>query len=161
MEADFSGNIIEILQQLPATKASVQFTCRRCGIRSIQAAVFIDVPNIISLDLSDNSISMDELVSGVFRGSYHNNSYTAIALRNLNLSHNTLVSLDENVFRFTPHLIILNLSYNSLNRLDESITTALSLLPSLNVTIFLYTVEEIIVIVIFCITASRFILYWH
>lgn len=53
----FSGNEINRLQQLPATIATIFFSCRHCNLTEIIAGSFIDVPNIVRLDLSWNELT--------------------------------------------------------------------------------------------------------
>lgn len=124
--ASFSGNTIDILQQLPSTNATLSFACRHCGIKHLQAPTFMDVPNIVSLDLAYNEITNDELTPDVFRGPYHITSYEPIALVELDLSHNKLTSLDRRIFEHTPNITKLNLSWNSFNVLDNPTTMALA-----------------------------------
>uniref|UniRef100_A0A1I8PC18 LRRCT domain-containing protein n=1 Tax=Stomoxys calcitrans TaxID=35570 RepID=A0A1I8PC18_STOCA len=124
--ASFSGNTIELLQQLPATNATLSFACRHCGIKYLQSPTFMDVPNIVALDLAYNTITAEELIPDVFRGPYHLNSYESIALIELDLSHNHLQSLDRHLFQHTPNLTILNLGHNNFKTLDTPTTAALS-----------------------------------
>ncbi|XP_061397273.1 chondroadherin, partial [Musca vetustissima] len=124
--ASFSGNTIELLQQIPTTNATLSFACRHCGIKYLQSPTFMDVPNIISLDLAYNAITTDELIPDVFRGPYHVSSYEPIALAELDLSHNHLQSLDRLLFQHTPNLTKLNLAHNNLQILDYPTTAALS-----------------------------------
>ncbi|XP_065372008.1 P-granule-associated novel protein 1 [Calliphora vicina] len=124
--ASFSGNTIDILQQLPSTNSTLSFACRHCGIKHLQAPTFMDVPNIISLDLAYNEITNDELTPDVFRGPYHITSYEPIALKELDLSHNKLSSLDRRIFEHTPNITKLNLSWNDFKVLDNPTTMALA-----------------------------------
>ncbi|KAI8130787.1 hypothetical protein FF38_00426 [Lucilia cuprina] len=129
--ASFSGNTIDILQQLPSTNGTLSFACRHCGIKHLQVPTFMDVPNIISLDLAYNEITNDELTPDVFRGPYHITSYEPIALIELDLSHNKLNSLDRRIFEHTPNITKLNLSWNSFRVLDNPTTMALASASSL------------------------------
>ncbi|XP_053946573.1 leucine-rich repeat-containing protein 70 [Anastrepha ludens] len=124
--ATFSGNSIELLQQLPATNATLTFSCRHCGIKYLQAPTFMDVPYIRRLDLSWNEITSDELTPDVFRGPYRVTDYEPIALSDLDLSHNRLHALDRNLFEHTPNLTKLNLSYNELKVLNTPTVLALA-----------------------------------
>lgn len=131
--ASFSGNTIEILQQLPSTNATLRFACRHCGIKQLQSPTFMDVPNIISLDLAYNEITTDELIPDVFRGPYRVKGYEPIALIELDLSHNKLQSLDRHIFQHTPNLTKLNLAFNSFTVLDNPTTMALTSATQLQV----------------------------
>uniref|UniRef100_A0A1A9W9I4 LRRCT domain-containing protein n=1 Tax=Glossina brevipalpis TaxID=37001 RepID=A0A1A9W9I4_9MUSC len=124
--ATFSGNTIDVLQQLPSTNATLHFTCRHCNIKHLQAPTFLDVPNINTLDLAWNEIESDELVPDVFRGPYHTTNYEPIALYELDLSHNRLQSLDRRIFEHTPNITRLNLSFNPYKILDISTSVALA-----------------------------------
>lgn len=53
----FSGNEINRLQPLPATIATIFFSCRHCNLTEIIPGSFIDVPNILRLDLSWNELT--------------------------------------------------------------------------------------------------------
>lgn len=53
----FSGNEINSLQPLPATIATIFFSCRHCNLTEIISGSFIDVPNIVRLDLSWNELT--------------------------------------------------------------------------------------------------------
>ncbi|XP_017477573.1 PREDICTED: leucine-rich repeat-containing protein 70 [Rhagoletis zephyria] len=124
--ATFSGNNIELLQQLPATNATLTFSCRHCGIKYLQAPTFMDVPFIRRLDLSWNEIASDELTPDVFRGPYRVMHYEPIALVDLDLSHNRLHALDRKIFEHTANLTKLNLSYNQFRVLNAPTISALS-----------------------------------
>ncbi|XP_055849843.1 carboxypeptidase N subunit 2 isoform X2 [Episyrphus balteatus] len=129
--ATFSGNKIELLQQLPATNATLLFSCRHCHIKDIQAPTFMDVPNIVRLDLSWNEITSDALSADVFRGPYKNTGYEPIKLRDLDLSHNKISSLQKLLFEHTPDIAYLNLGYNSLKMMDTTTLMAISSASSL------------------------------
>ncbi|XP_055903507.1 insulin-like growth factor-binding protein complex acid labile subunit isoform X2 [Eupeodes corollae] len=124
--ATFSGNKIELLQQLPATNGSLSFSCRHCTIKDIQAPTFMDVPNIIRLDLSWNEITSDVLSPDLFRGPYKNTGYEPIKLQELDLSHNKISFLQKFVFEHTPDITKLNLGYNDLRILGTSSLFAIS-----------------------------------
>lgn len=146
--ASFSGNSIEILQQLPSTNATLSFSCRHCGIKDLQAPTFMDVPNIVALDLAYNDITTDELTPDVFRGPYRMTSYEPIALIELDLSHNKLHSLDRRVFEHTPNITKLNLSWNNFNVLDNPTTMALASATLLQVSQLAPIVEILFTIVV-------------
>lgn len=124
--ATFSGNKIKLLQQLPATNGSLSFSCRHCSITDIQTPTFIDVPNIFRLDLSWNEITSEALPPDVFRGPYKTTGYEPIKLRELDLSHNKISSLDRILFEHTPEITKLNLGYNILKSMDTATVVAIS-----------------------------------
>lgn len=129
----FSGNKIAFLNQLPATEALVHFSCRHCGIKELSAKVFVDVPNIYKVDLSWNELK--DLTPEIFKGPFKEKIYDPINLVELDLSHNLLETLEQNVFEYMPELRILKLSYNQLHfELDPKMTvfTTRSKLEQLN-----------------------------
>ncbi|KAI8044599.1 insulin-like growth factor-binding protein complex acid labile subunit [Drosophila gunungcola] len=129
--ASFSGNRIRLLQQLPATNASLTLSCRHCGLQELQTPLFMDVPNVEALYLSWNELSDDALVPDLFRGPFRNTRYEPIGLRDLDLSHNRIARLDRRLFEHTPHLTKLNLAYNKLAVLDEATTAAVASVATL------------------------------
>lgn len=129
-----SFNNLNKLQQMPSTDAALFFTCRHCKISNLANAAFIDTPNIHSLDLSYNKITSDSLNPDIFRGPQSDdNEYASIKLANLDLSHNSITFLDENLFEHAPHLTNLDLSYNELKNIEEATAVALSKLHKLEV----------------------------
>ncbi|KAH8349071.1 hypothetical protein KR084_004056, partial [Drosophila pseudotakahashii] len=127
----YSGNQIKLLQQLPATNASLTLSCRHCGLQNLQVPLFMDVPNVEALYLSWNELSNDALVPDLFRGPFRNTRYEPIGLRDLDLSHNRISRLDRRLFEHTPHLTKLNLAYNKLIALDEATTAAIASVKTL------------------------------
>ncbi|KAH8384147.1 hypothetical protein KR009_012250, partial [Drosophila setifemur] len=122
----YSGNRIKLLQQLPATNASLTLSCRHCGLQDLQSPLFMDVPNVAGLYLSWNELTDEALVPDLFRGPFRNTRYEPIGLRDLDLSHNAIVRLDRRLFEHTPHLTSLNLAYNKLSVLDAATTASLA-----------------------------------
>ncbi|XP_037946212.1 leucine-rich repeat-containing protein 70 [Teleopsis dalmanni] len=137
--ATYSGNYIDILQQLPATNSSLSFTCRHCSIKHLQVPTFMDVPYLKRLDISWNEITSYELTPDVFRGPYRATRYEPIALTDLDLSNNKLHTLDRKLFEHTPNLTKLNLSNNKFGVLDVPTTVALAMTPSLEILDLSYT----------------------
>lgn len=135
--ATFSGNTIGVLQQIPPTDAILRFTCRHCGIRHLQTPTFMDVPNIVALDLAYNELSTEELSPDVFRGPYqHGVGYVSIALLELNLSHNRIQSIDRKLLLHTPNITKLDLSSNPLQIIDPDTAEAISSASLLTVSNF-------------------------
>ncbi|ALC46603.1 CG7702 [Drosophila busckii] len=127
----YSGNNIKLLQQLPATNATVTFACNHCGIMQMQAPLFMDVPHVESLFLAWNKISDNTLQPELFRGPFNGSKYEPIGLRDLDLSHNSIARLDAKLFEYTPELRKLALAYNRLSVLDATTTAALASIAKL------------------------------
>ncbi|XP_037712503.1 insulin-like growth factor-binding protein complex acid labile subunit [Drosophila subpulchrella] len=127
----YSGNRIKLLQQLPATNASLTLSCRHCGLQNLQVPLFMDVPNVEALYLSWNELTDDALVPDLFRGPFGSSRYEPIGLRDLDLSHNRIARLDRRLFEHTPHLTKLNLAYNQLSALDEATAASIGSVTTL------------------------------
>ncbi|EDW14414.1 carboxypeptidase N subunit 2 [Drosophila mojavensis] len=129
--ASFSGNRIRVLQQLPATNATLTFSCRHCGIQQLEVPLFMDVPNVEALYLSWNEIKDDALKPDLFRGPFKTTKYEPIALKDLDLSHNSISRLDRKLFEHTPQLRKLALAHNRLSVLDAATTASLASIANL------------------------------
>ncbi|XP_068153808.1 leucine-rich alpha-2-glycoprotein [Drosophila tropicalis] len=129
--ASYSGNRIRLLQQLPATNATLTLSCRHCGMQQLQAPLFMDVPNVQGLYLSWNEISDEALKPDLFRGPFKATKYEPIALKDLDLSHNRIARLDRKLFEHTPQLTKLALAYNRLNVLDAATTASIAAVTTL------------------------------
>ncbi|EDW24840.1 GL24361 [Drosophila persimilis] len=129
--ATYSGNRIRLLQQLPATNATLTLSCRHCGLQQLQAPLFMDVPNVEALYLSWNEIAEDALTPELFRGPFKTTKYEPIGLKDLDLSHNRIALLYRKLFEHTPQLIKLNLAYNLLSELDDATASALASVTTL------------------------------
>ncbi|XP_022211490.2 LOW QUALITY PROTEIN: vasorin [Drosophila obscura] len=129
--ATYSGNRIRLLQQLPATNATLTLSCRHCGLQQLQAPLFMDVPNVEALYLSWNEIAEDALTPELFRGPFKSTKYEPIGLKDLDLSHNRITLLYRKLFEHTPQLLKLNLAYNRLSVLDAATTAALGSVTTL------------------------------
>ncbi|XP_034662697.1 chondroadherin [Drosophila subobscura] len=129
--ATYSGNRIRLLQQLPATNATLTLSCRHCGMQQLQAPLFMDVPNVEALYLSWNEIAEDALTPELFRGPFKSTKYEPIGLKDLDLSHNRIALLYRKLFEHTPQLLKLNLAYNRLSVLDAGTAAALGSVTSL------------------------------
>lgn len=147
--ATFSGNKIQLLQQLPATNGTLSLSCRHCNMKDIQAPTFMDTPNIIQLDLSWNELTSDTLTGDIFRGPYKRRAYEPIELRDLDLSHNKISSLEKYIFEHTPNISKLNLGYNSLKIMDKTTMIAISRATSLEFLDFSYNDLESFPVLLF------------
>ncbi|XP_055617758.1 leucine-rich repeat-containing protein 15-like isoform X2 [Toxorhynchites rutilus septentrionalis] len=120
-----SGNNIHSLQQLPATNASLAFSCRHCNLTALASGLFLDAPNIIRLDLSWNQLTGDVLRPDVFRGIYTEREYESIALDELDLGNNLIENLDGALFEHMVHLRRLSLTRNPIGEITEDTALAL------------------------------------
>ncbi|KAJ6638216.1 Toll-like receptor Tollo [Pseudolycoriella hygida] len=133
----FSGNKISFLNQLPATDALMYFSCRHCGIKEIETGVFANVPSIYKVDLSWNALN--DLRPEILKGRYSPTAYEPIPLAELDLGHNSLVTLDHGSFEHVLGLKTLNLEHNQLNLEDISTMAALVKLKHLEKLNLAYT----------------------
>lgn len=58
----YSLNPIGALPQIPATETKMHFFCNQCNLTDLSTGLFIDVPNIYSIDLSDNLLTGEALL---------------------------------------------------------------------------------------------------
>ena len=128
-----SANNIGHLQQLPETDAILLFTCRHCNIIEIASGVFIDTHNIVKVDLSWNLIDTDNLHADIFRGRFDENVYEPLKIDSLDLSHNSIKSLESNTFEHLPHIKVLMLGYNPMDNINEATKHAIGTLAKLEV----------------------------
>lgn len=136
---DYSENDFKQLKQLPATDASVIFSCEFCNLDDIQAAAFIDVPNIVRVDLSFNLLTSDSFRADIFRGRYNEQVYEPINLIELDLIGNRIKGFSRKVFEHTTKLLRLSLRHNPIKEIDESTMVAISSLKSLHYLDLAYT----------------------
>lgn len=128
VDITYAGNAIMYLKQLPATEARVHFSCRRCELVDISSAAFIDVPNIVTVDLSWNNLNADAIHADIFRGRFNEQIYEPLPLTSIDLSHNRIETLSRDVFEHLNGLRRLSLAYNPLNVLDNDTCVALAAL---------------------------------
>ncbi|CAH1728689.1 unnamed protein product [Chironomus riparius] len=121
-----SFNTINKLSQFPSTDATIFFTCKNCKLSEIAVNAFIDVKNIVSIDLSFNEITGDSLHPDIFRGPHSDTDNSPINLQMLDLSHNDISYLDEKLFEHTPNLKKIVLSHNQLKNIADGTLQALS-----------------------------------
>ncbi|GAB0095146.1 Leucine-rich repeat [Sergentomyia squamirostris] len=129
--ASFSGNEMHYLHRLPHTDHFMYFSCRHCELKEIEVDAFIDVNRILRLDLSWNQLTGDTLRSDTFRGRFSTSNYEPIALEELNLSHNSIRSLERKIFEHLPRLKTLSLAHNPIQELDSMTIAALCTLPKI------------------------------
>ncbi|XP_035788101.1 chondroadherin-like [Anopheles albimanus] len=110
-----SGNPIGRLQQLPATRNALVFSCRHCQLDQLDGGLFIDVPNVYRVDLSWNRLTGGVLAGGeVFRGQFDGQSLVQLPLDELDLSNNNISRLAADTFRYVTGLRGLALAHNPL-----------------------------------------------
>lgn len=125
VDITYASNTIGYLKQLPATEARAHFSCRRCELVDISSAAFIDVPNIVTVDLSWNNLVSDAIHADIFRGRFNEQIYEPIPLTSIDFSHNRIETLSRDVFEHLNGLRRLSLAYNPLNVLDNDTCVAL------------------------------------
>lgn len=130
-----SFNTINKLLQFPPSEATIFFTCKNCKLSEIAVNAFIDVKNIVSLDLSHNEITSDSLHPDIFRGPHSDEDYSPINLQLLDLGHNKIKFLDEKLFEHTPNLKKIVLSHNNLESIADGTLQALASCHNLEVKI--------------------------
>lgn len=97
----------------------------------IEAAAFIDVPNIFRLNLSWNKLSTDSLRPDIFRGHYSEQNYEPLNLVELNLAGNQINTLQSNLFEHTKSLKWISLAFNTLDLTDSATVDALRSLSTI------------------------------
>lgn len=97
------------------------FSCHNCHLKSIEDAAFVNMPAIVTLRLSDNSISSFKAIKSLH------------GLEELDLSNNLIESLDDTSFSENRALKSLKLSGNPLRELDSSIFAKNQVLKKLDV----------------------------
>lgn len=115
-------------------------------LTSLSCETWVDLPNIVEMDLSRNYISFlrdQHFVSSEMLQTLNlsNNAIYQIdsgtfekqnLLEKLDLSHNQLVLLHDDVFNSLTSLTYLDLSYNYLNHIHDSVFRSLQKLSTLN-----------------------------
>ncbi|GJQ65775.1 hypothetical protein Trydic_g11950 [Trypoxylus dichotomus] len=87
------------------------FSCNECGLESIEANVFEDMPALVSLHLTANRIK--KLDSDVFN--------TLRSLRVLDISYNSIQDIDMDIFQYNTGLKKLNLAGNNIPYINPEI----------------------------------------
>ncbi|XP_055855177.1 leucine-rich repeat neuronal protein 3 [Episyrphus balteatus] len=96
-------------------------------INRIETAAFRNFINLTILDLSYNNLTTKSLRPEVFQGNYNAQNYQPMAnLKQLDLGHNALHSLDADVFEHFPILEILNLGSNQFQVMDHQTEVAIT-----------------------------------
>uniref|UniRef100_A0A182W578 LRRCT domain-containing protein n=1 Tax=Anopheles minimus TaxID=112268 RepID=A0A182W578_9DIPT len=128
-----SGNNIVSLQQLPATKTTLVFSCSHCNLESLASGLFIDTVNILRADLSFNKLSGESLSGDVFRGQYNaEDGSVSLLLDELDLASNVITKLQVNAFEhIAASLRHLSLARNPLGQVTSSTRSALAQLTNL------------------------------
>ncbi|XP_026673875.1 leucine-rich repeat neuronal protein 3-like [Ceratina calcarata] len=101
-------------------------------ITSIDDRAFKQIINLTELDLSYNYLTGEALRPSVFEGKFSPFAYEPLEkLVTLNMAHNKLHWLNQDIFEHMSSLKILNLSGNPLTNIDARTTIALSSLSQL------------------------------
>lgn len=100
---------------------------RHNTIRKIEKGAFANLKLLESLDLSHNELESGEMHPAVFEGLYAPTAYEPIQnLKVLNLSHNSLHTLDPDLFEHFPNLEELDISFNPFKVIDQNSEIAIS-----------------------------------
>lgn len=132
-EVDLSENLfvnVTVIADLPIEILNLS----RCSIEVIENASFKDLQEMRVLDLSYNKLTTAKLSPHAFEGRFAPEEYEPLAaMRSLNLAHNDLHSLNQDLFEHLPELEELDLSGNPLTTIDHVTLIAIASLPMLKV----------------------------
>ncbi|XP_063979003.1 leucine-rich repeat neuronal protein 3-like [Diachasmimorpha longicaudata] len=121
----FEGNMIDHLKTFPNVTIE-RLILSRNKITKIDDAVFIWIKNLTELDLSHNHLTSTILRPEIFQGHFSPIEWEPLEkLRVLNLAHNNLHTLNQDLFEHITELKDLNLSGNPLSMIDHSSLDAL------------------------------------
>ncbi|CAK9798198.1 Leucine-rich repeat neuronal protein 2 [Anthophora plagiata] len=127
----FKNNSLIHVKPFPAVQIK-KLILKENKITKIDNAAFKQLINLAELDLSYNQITKENLQPDVFEGNYSPSFYEPLEkLIVLNLAHNMLVSLHQDLFEHIPDLKVLNLSGNHFSIVDYGTSIALSSLLKL------------------------------
>ncbi|CAK9831544.1 Leucine-rich repeat neuronal protein 1 [Anthophora retusa] len=127
----FKNNSLIHVKPFPAVQIR-KLILKENKITKIDHAAFKQLINLTELDLSYNQITTENLQPDVFEGKFSSVLYEPLEkLVVLNLAHNMLVSLQQDLFEHISDLKVLNLSGNHFSNVDYGTSVALSSLPHL------------------------------
>ncbi|KAK2580065.1 hypothetical protein KPH14_012349 [Odynerus spinipes] len=130
-EISFKGNHLVHVTPFPAVVIS-NLILRQNHITIIDNCAFKKIVNLTSLDLSHNELRTEKLIPQVFEGRFSPESYEPLSkLTFLNLAHNKLHALNQDIFEHVPSLKVLTLTGNPLKMIEGHTTLAISSLPYL------------------------------
>ncbi|XP_023955290.2 leucine-rich repeat neuronal protein 2-like [Bicyclus anynana] len=130
---DMSENLftnVTVMAELPVQVLNLS----HCAIEFIETASFKGLQQMKQLDLSHNKLTTERLSPHAFEGRYSPEKYEPLnAMRVLNLAHNQLHSLHQDLFEHMPELTELDLSGNPITTLDHVTVIAISSLPMMKI----------------------------
>ncbi|KAG7214149.1 hypothetical protein KM043_001500 [Ampulex compressa] len=130
-EITFAGNELVRVRAFPRL-AVERLTLRENRITKIDYCAFKQLDGLTELDLSRNQLDSEMLQPHVFEGKFSPISYEPLSkLTVLNLSHNVLHSLHQDVFEHLGNLKVLDLAGNPFTTIDLRTSLALSSLAYL------------------------------
>ncbi|XP_034946576.1 tsukushin-like [Chelonus insularis] len=127
----FEDNSIVHLKPFPNVTIN-KLILRYNKINKIDDKIFKEIRNLSQIDLSHNLISSDVLKPETFQGSFSETEWNPLPnLKVLNLGHNELHSLNQDLFVHIRDLEVLILNGNPLQVIDHPTLSALSSLTYL------------------------------
>ncbi|XP_076302372.1 CD180 antigen-like [Lasioglossum baleicum] len=127
----FKGNKLVHVKPFPKTEIR-KLILQKNQITKIDPAAFKQIINLTELDLSYNQLTGENLQPHVFEGKFSPYAYEPLEkLLVLNLAHNVLHSLHQDVFEHMASLKVLNLSGNLFSKIDTRTSIAISTLSQL------------------------------
>lgn len=135
LEIRFDSN--QLVHVLPFTKAldTVEtLTMSHNHIAKVEEGAFMNLSNVVLIDLSHNHLTSEELSPHIFQGHYAPENYEPLEkLRVLKLSSNALHSLHPDLFEHLPRLEEVYLDSNPLKVIDRNTHITLTSAPFLKV----------------------------
>lgn len=131
---DLSNNPLHNMTQVYTPLTVEVFNLSNCQIANIDSSTFKELQSLRVLDLSWNKLTSDKLNPHVFEGKYLPERYEPLsAMRVLNISHNELHSLQQDLFEHLSDLTELDISHNPIQTIDHVTLVAISSLPVLKI----------------------------
>ncbi|OAD57813.1 Leucine-rich repeat neuronal protein 2 [Eufriesea mexicana] len=129
--ATFKENLLVHVKPFPKLEIR-KLILQKNKITKIDATAFKQLINLTELDLSHNQLTGENLQPHVFEGKFSPEAYEPLEkLVVLNLAHNVLHTLHQDIFEHMTSLKVLNLSGNLFSKIDSRTSIALSSLPDL------------------------------
>ncbi|KAK9297190.1 hypothetical protein QLX08_009053 [Tetragonisca angustula] len=127
----FKGNFLIHVKPFPQMEIR-RLILQRNRIMKIDHRAFKQIINLTELDLSHNQLTSENLQPQVFEGKFSMAAYEPLEeLVILNLAHNVLHSLHQDLFEHMTSLKVLNLSWNLFTKIDSRTSLAISSLLNL------------------------------
>ncbi|KOX70019.1 Leucine-rich repeat neuronal protein 2 [Melipona quadrifasciata] len=129
--ASFKGNLLVHVKPFPQIEIR-KLILQKNEITKIDHQAFKQIINLTELDLSHNQLTSENLQPQVFEGKFSMVTYEPLEeLVILNLAHNVLHSLHQDLFEHMSSLKVLNLSWNLFTKIDSRTSLAISSLLNL------------------------------